>query len=146
MISREHALTLAIIGLTVSAVVVAATVYYVLIIRGTGMIKTVGVQAYADPELTKEVSAINWGTISPGGYSQTLLYLKITSNVPSNLTLSTARWSPPSVENYLTLTWDYDGTTLNPGQIIAVRLTLTIADAVTGITNFSFDMLITAAG
>ena len=139
-------MALAIVGLVVTAVVVASLVVYVLRVRGTGRIKVVGLKAYADPEATKEVSAIDWGTIPAGGISQTMLYLKSTSTVPSNLTLTTENWDPSVAEQFMTLTWDYDGTPLQPAEIRAVTFTLRVSEDVVGITEFAFDLVITAAG
>jgi len=146
MTTREQLTALAIAGLVVTAVVVGVVVYYSLRLHGAGRIKTLGLKAYSDPGATLEVSAVDWGEISPGGSSQVLLYLKCTSTVPSNLTLTTQNWDPIGSRNYLTLTWDYDGSKLAPGEVRAVRFTLHVAEAITGIVDFSFDVVITAAG
>ena len=146
MVTKNQAMTLALVALAVTAVAVAATVYFILRVRGTGRIKLVGLKVYSDPELTKEVSAIDWGTLSPGDHGQVLLYLKVTSNVPTNLTLKTENWSPAAAENYLALTWDYDGALLAPGQVRATWFTLEVAETITGITDFAFDIVIIGAG
>lgn len=145
MMTKDQAMALALIALAVSAVVVAAAVYYVLRIKGYGKIKVVGLKAYADPELTKEVSTIYWGEIPKGSYSVTTLWLKCTSTVPSNLTMHTEAWDPAAAEQYLTLTWDYDGHTLNPGEVLELELKLTVAEETMGVTDFSFDIVLTAA-
>jgi len=146
MPTRNQILAMAITGLIVTAIVVGAVAYYTLRIRGTGRIKLIGVKAYSDAELTKEVAAIDWGTIAPGGYSQVTLYLKSTSTAPSNLTLSTEAWEPAVAQNYMTLTWDYDGSTLQPGEVRTVILTLKVSPDISGVIDFAFDIIITAAG
>ena len=146
MLSRNQLTAVAIAALVVAAIVVATVVLYALRIHATGRIKLVDLKAYADPEFTKEVSAIDWGLIPPGGLSQTTLYLKSMSTVPSNLTLTTEAWVPEAAASYITLTWDYDGGDLNPGEIRAVLFTLDVSPDVIGITEFSFDIVITAAG
>lgn len=146
MLSRNQLTAVAIAALVVAAVVVAAVVLFALRIHATGRIKLVGLKAYADPEGTKEVSVIDWGLIPPGGLSQTTLYLKSVSTVPSNLTLTTEAWVPKPAASYITLTWDYDGSSLQPGEIRAVLFTLNVSPGITGITEFSFDIVITAAG
>ena len=146
MLSKAQAMTLALISLAVTTVVVAGAVYYVLKIKGTGRLKLVGLKAYADPELTKEVSSIWWGEIPPGGHSKTTLWLECTSTVPSNLTMHTEAWNPPVAEQYITLTWDYDGHILQPNEVLAIELTLHVADTASGFVDFSFDIVLTAAG
>ena len=144
--NRNALLALAISGLIITAVVVVTIVYFSLSLRGTGRIKTVGVKAFADPAGTKEISGIDWGEISPGGYAYRTIYLKSTSTTTINLTLSTEAWTPSNASDFLTLSWDYDGRDLNPGEIIAVTLALSVDNAITGITDFSFDIIIMAAG
>ena len=139
-------MTLALIALAASAVVVAAAVYYVLKIKGYGRLKLVGVEAYADPELTKEVSSIWWGEIPPGGHSKTTLWLKCTSTVPSNLTMHTENWDPAIAEQYLHMTWDFDGHVLQPNEVAAIEFTLHVAESASGFVEFSFVLVLTAAG
>lgn len=146
VVTREQATALAIVGLVVAAVVVGSVVYYALRIRGVGHIKLVGVKAFSDPGATLEVSAVDWGDISPGSYGQVLLYLKSTSTVPANWTLTTENWDPSAAKNFMALSWDYDGSKLQPGEIRAVRFTLTVMLSITGVTDFSFDVVITASG
>jgi hypothetical protein len=38
------------------------------------------------------------------------------------LTLNLTDWSPPEISDYLTLTWDYKGTRLDPGEVILINL------------------------
>ena len=144
--TREQLTALAVAGLLVTAIVVGAIVYFALRVRGSGRIKLVGIKAFSDPAATLEISAIDWGEISPGGYAYTTIYLKSTSTVPSNLTMHTEAWDPLEAETFIHLTWDYDGRDLSPGEIIGVTLTLSVDDAITGIIEFAFDIVITAAG
>lgn len=144
--TRNQLIGVTIVGLIIVAVVTAAVVYYTLRIRGTGTIKLIGIEAYGDPECTQVISAVNWGELTPGGFSQVVLYLKSTSTAPASLTLSTEAWSPPEAGNYLTLEWDYDGSVLQPGEIRGVLFTLRVSESVTGITSFAFDFLIVASG
>ena len=146
MVTKNELMALAIVGLIVTAIVVGVIVYYELRIQGTGRIKLVGTKAYSDPEGTLEISAIDWGEIPPGGYSYTTIYLKSVSTAPINLTLSTELWDPPGADQFIFLTWDYDGRVISPGEIIAVTFTLQVSTAIIGITEFSFDIVIVAAG
>jgi hypothetical protein len=55
-------------------------------------------------------------------------------------------WNPSSASSYMTLNWNYAGQTLSVNQALQVRLTLVVSSTVSGITNFSFDIIITATG
>ena len=115
----------------------------VLPINTSGVITSADLEAYWDSECTNAVSSINWGTIYPGGSKNVTIYLKNTGNVPLNLSLSTDNWSPSNAGTYLTLTWDYSGGQLQAGGVVQVTLTLTVSSNTQGITNFSFDVVIT---
>jgi len=146
LVSRDQLAALAIVGLVLAAVVVGAVVYYSLRLHGHGTIKLVGLKAYSDPAATLEVSAVDWGLIPPGGVSQVLLYLKSTSTTPANWTLTTENWDPSAAQNFMVLTWDYDGGTLQPGEIRAVRFTLQVSVNISAIVDFALDIVVTAAG
>jgi hypothetical protein len=128
-----------------------------------GTINTIGVKAYYDPNLQNVTNQIHWGTTQPGATANVTLCIESTSNTKTALHLETANWAllnsqnaivfgPNQTTSYLSLTWNYNGTTVNPGQIIPVTLTRYITDAPTfahllitnNITGFSFDMTISA--
>ena len=58
--------------------------------------------------------------------------------------LSTAQWSSDKAEQYLALTWDYGGETVELGQVVPVKLTLQVSPSTIGVTDFSFDIIVTA--
>ena len=115
-------------------------------IQGGGVIRTVGLKAFIDPDLTVEATTINWGHISPGDNSSVTLYLKSTSTIPAELTFSTENWQPSAAQQFFTLTWNYNHQPLNPGQVVPVTFTLRVSENVTGVTTFTFDLLITIYG
>lgn len=146
MVNRNQVIVGSIIGALVVAVVILAIAYYSVRIHGTGTIKAVGVKIYADEGLTKEISAVDWGAIPPGGTSAVTFWIKSASTVPVNLTLATDSWNPSSAAQYLTLSWDYNNSTIQPNAVIVTDLTLKVSPQVSAITTFSFDIVITAAG
>lgn len=146
MVTRIQLVGAVIVGVIITAAVTAAIMFYALRIRGTGTIKMIGLEAYGDPEATKPISSVDWGELTPGGFSEVILYLKSTSNAPANLTLSTEAWSPSRAGDFITLEWDYDGSELKPGEIRDVLFTLRVSASITDVTAFAFDFVITASG
>jgi hypothetical protein len=133
-------------GIILTAIVVGAILYYSYKINATGRIKAIGIKVYADLDCTKEVSSVYWGEVPSGGYAETTVYIKNTGNAPVNLSLTTENWQPSTASQYLTLVWDYAGTPLTANEVRRVKLTLKVSATVTGITDFSFDIIITASG
>jgi len=115
-------------------------------ISSTGTVKTIGVKVYSDSACASEVSSIDWGMLEPGSAKDTTVYVKNTGNAAVTLSLSAENWNPSSASGYMRLTWNYGGQSISPSSNAQVKLTLTIFANVTGITSFSFDILITGSG
>ena len=54
----------------------------------------------------------------------TTMYVKSVSNLRVTLNMFATDWNPVEISDYLTISWDYNGTILNPGEIIPVTMTL----------------------
>ena len=111
-----------------------------------GSIKAIGVGVYWDSSCSNQVTSINWGTVQPGSTKDMNVYIKNEGNAPETLSLETQNWSPAIASTYISLTWDYNGQVLNVGGVIQVKLTLSVLNAIEGVTNFSFDIVITGSG
>jgi hypothetical protein len=135
-----YTLVLAMIGPMVSTALLNRTV------TNSGSIKAIGVDVYWDQACTNPVSSVNWGIVSPGGTKDITVYIKNTGNSPITLSMATSNWNPTNAHNYMTLTWNYAGQTINANNVTPVTFTLTVSASITGITNFSFDITIAANG
>ena len=133
--------------LTVLAVVLIASAFFQVRITATGTVKGIGVEVFADYELTKKIDAVNWGEISPGGSSQVTFWILSTSTTDVTLDLITENWKPSHAESYISVTWDWSNSVpLAPNEKRASILTLTVSSEVQGITDFSFDIVVSATG
>lgn len=141
------ALSLVVASALIVAVIVAVdsmTIRYVPI-PSTASVKAVGVGIYWDIELAQPVTSINWGTIEPGENVNRSIYIQNVGNVPITIGLMTQNWNPPEA-SCITLAWNYTGQLINVNEAIPVTLTLSVPLEVTGFTNFSFDIIISAMG
>jgi len=109
-------------------------------------IKTVDVAAYSDSGCTSKVSSINWGTVEPGSSNNVIIYLKNEGNTPLRLSLSTANWNPASAASYMSISWNYSGAKVASGSVIQVTLTLKVSSSISGVSNFTVDIVITVTG
>lgn len=148
MSSQSQEKTYAAVAVVVAIIVVAGILIVVQArIPTTGRIKAIGVKVYAGPDLTTEVSAIDWGTLEPGGSAEAYIWVKSTSNSPANLTISIENWSPPEAESFLTLSWNIvTPYIIQPDEVVAVTVTLTVSGDIVGIDTFTFDIVIDASG
>jgi len=115
-----------------------------------GTIKTIGVEAYWDPNCENKTGTIDWGTVQPGSSQNVTFYLLSISNVEAILHLNTTNWNPTNISNYMNLSWNYNGTTVHPGEIIQITLTLAAPSSsdfilyliTNEVKEFNFDIII----
>jgi len=115
-------------------------------ISGAGTIKAVGIGVYWDLQCTNATSSLNFGLLEPGQSKNFTLYLKNNGNSPLTLSMTTQNWNPSAASSYMTLTWNRQGQQINPAQVIQFAIMLSVSPSVTGITTFSFDIIITGTG
>ena len=110
--------------------------------------ETIAFAVYSDASATTELTSITWGTLTPGDSRQKDAYLKNKSNPKRfvNFTVATDNWNPVESQDYMQLTLSFPNgfaEPLEPQGILRCRLTLTVFANITGITDFSFDIIIT---
>ena len=111
-------------------------------IQNAGTIKAVGVGVYWDSSCTNETTSIPWGMLDPGSNRTFTVYIRNEGNTAESLSLNTENWNPTNAQNYITLSWNYDGTVLSPDQVVEVNLTLSVSSSIEGIENFRFTIVI----
>ena len=134
------------IWLSAFAVVGSALLVYNAKISGQGTIKAVGIHVYKDPAATEPLTSADWGVFEPGESKTGPCYVKNDGNVPVALSFYVESWQPANASNFITLTWDYDGSGLAKGSIRQVTFTLTVSANITGIDNFSFEVWVIGTG
>ena len=115
-------------------------------ISNKAAIKAVNVGVYQDPALTVPLTEIDWGVLEPGEEKNYTAYIKNESNVALTLFLTTENWSPLNASSFIALTWNYYGQPLEVDESVEVTLTLAVDPAISGITSFSFDIVIVGQG
>jgi hypothetical protein len=116
-------------------------------ISNVGTLKlSFGIGVYSDASAANKITTVDWGSLEPGTAKSYTVYIRNEGSFALTLTMSTSNWGPPNASNYLTLTWNYNGQTVNAEETIAVTLTLTVSENITGISSFSFDINLVASG
>jgi len=105
------------------------------------------VGVYWDSGCGSPVSSIV-GSVEPGSSKDVVVYIRNEreGNSAVILYLETANWNPKAASRYITLSWDYGGQSISPGDVVPVVLTLSVSSDISGITNFNFDCVITGSG
>jgi hypothetical protein len=140
--------------LTTGAIIALATtgIFLTLVTAGIistqtipsdGTITTVNVSVYTNSGCTENCTAINWGSLYPGNSTTQTVYVKNTGTVPITLTMTANSWTPANADDYLTLGWNQESTTLNVGQSATATLTLTAAADTGELQDFNVNIVIT---
>ena len=111
-------------------------------LSSTGTIETIGVGVYTDIQCSSPLTSIAWGTLEPGENQSVICYIRNEGDLPSTLSMYTSNWNPSSAENYLTLSWNYNGGYINPDNSVQVTFTLSVDESIEGVTSFAFDITI----
>ena len=115
-------------------------------IVSSGTINAINIEVYWDIECTQIVNEIEWGIIEPGDSVIETIYIKNTGNAALTLSMSHFYWDPEEAGDYITLAWDKEGETIDPDSVIGAILTLFVSDSISGITTFSFNIVIEGTG
>jgi len=107
---------------------------------------TVKIGVYTGSDCAVSVTEIDWGTLMPGDAAKRSVYIRNEGNVPVVLYLNVENWNPPEASSYMALDWNYIGAQIPVTTGISTEFQLTIFSNCTSITNFSFDIVITAEG
>lgn len=100
----------------------------------------INIEVYWDNKCTKRVSSIDWGLLEPGTNKTVTLFIKNKGKNQVTLAYYTSNWKPPEIMNYLTLTWDYTGQSIEFKEIVPVVFTLYISENAEATESFSFDI------
>lgn len=103
---------------------------------------------YSNNQCTNSISTINWGSIEAGGSAQQIVYVEDTGGSAMTLSITISNWSPLAASTYMTLTWNGQGTQIQPGanNALAVTFTLNVSPSITGISSFSNSITISGTG
>jgi hypothetical protein len=115
-------------------------------VPNSGEIKGINVSVYQNSACTIPLSSWNWGVLEPGSSTLKTMYVKNEGNMPMTLNLTTITWTPSSAATYVTVTWNREGAVVTAGSNVQANVTLAVSPSITGITSFSFTMVITGTG
>ncbi len=109
-------------------------------------VRGVGVGIYWDQDCTNRSLSLGWGVIEPGSNSTVMVYVRNEGDSAVSLWLRTFNWTPSVASDYMTLNWTYSGRILSANEVIPIELILNVSPTISGITDFSVDLVITATG
>lgn len=116
-------------------------------VSATGTIMTVNCAAFANSDGTGSLTAINWPALTPNEGTTQIVYIENTGTVACNLTFATSDWNPSIASTYITVTGVYSNAiNVQPAAIVQLTISEQISPGITGVTNYSYDILLIATG
>ena len=104
----------------------------------------IGVGIYCDQGCTNRTLSLDWRQIEPCSNSTVLVYVRNEGEPSVSLWMTTSNWTPNVASNYMTLSWTYTGRILSASEVIPIELILNVSPTVSGITDFSVDIVLNA--
>ena len=105
----------------------------------------VEIDVYEDSSCSTVLTSVDWGEIEAGRSATASLYVKNNGDSSVVLGLSSENWSPGEAEDYISLYWDYGGSSISPGDGVGITLTLDVDVGCPELSSFSFDIVITGS-
>jgi len=132
--------------------------YIFTVLKNVGVIKIVyppggsspsgelGIGVYEDPNATTTLTQIDWGTITPASVVSVYknVFIKNIGQRDCKLSMKTDNWNPAEASNHMWLSWSYDNMPIQKENITLITFGLHVNSSIlsTGITNFSFDIVL----
>jgi hypothetical protein len=134
------------VGLVVGSALTYAALQVSFSIPTSGSVFAVNVGVYSDSACTFNLTSISWGSVRPGESVDRAVYVKNTGNAPITLSMTTSGWNPAVANGPISISWNKEGTALNAGQSTAATITLSTSSGISGITDFSVNIIVTGSG
>ena len=131
-------IAVSVVALLIGAVIGASLVR----IHNVGTIRAVGVEVYADGDLTSVLHEIAWGTLDPGETRSITAWVKNSGNDAQKLVMWTEGWVPVAAQNSISLSWDYGDEWIQVGASVPVVFTLSVDPDIRDVVNFSFEVVV----
>jgi len=101
---------------------------------------TAEIGVYSNFQCTTPLTSLSWGTLEPGGSQAIVCYFKNEGNSALTLSMYPSGWNPATADDYLTISWNYNGNPIAPDAVVQITFTLSVDASIEGITSFSFDI------
>jgi hypothetical protein len=109
---------------------------------GGNIVSTINLGVFSDPQVSINCTSIDWGNLNSGDTATKTIYIQNTGNISETLSMSAMNWNPASASSSLYLTWNQEGATLAPGQIVPATLTLSVSSDTGDLSSFSLNIVI----
>jgi hypothetical protein len=143
MNTKLTAAALALTGITLTVVVLAALNASTTVPLNGTINTSANIEAYSDIACTQLVTALNVGNVDPGSTVSRTIYIKNTGNIPLTLSMAASGWSPTGANTYLTLSWNRQDDVLDAEDSVSATFELTVASDTGSLTSFSCSITIT---
>lgn len=126
----------------VSILAANAMINTIRIVPTSGIVATANLVLYNDPARTIECQTISWGLMAPNDTKTHPIYVFNNGTIPLKLSLLNSNWLPTNAKDYISVTWNREGTIIEPGATVSAIISLHVDISVTGITDFRCDLII----
>ena len=114
-------------------------------VESQGIVTAINLGVYSDSECTQTMTGIDWGNISPGDSVTKTIYVKNRGNAPITLSMNAENWIPSAASYFISVSWNRQGTVLEPEQSTSAALTLSVSSDINDVTEFYVEIVVTGS-
>lgn len=117
-----------------------------IVLFNSGRIYSYGVSTWKEEACIEPKEYVYWGNFEAqeGKTKWRSFYVRSDSNTPITLNITSQGWNPEEAEGFLIFGHNYDGTVMNPGEVIEISVSLYCDPNIHGIYDFSFNIILEA--
>jgi hypothetical protein len=110
----------------------------------TSVEASVNLGIYTNAVCTQNASFVDWGALETGESTTKVIWIKNLGNTDATLSISATDWVPANADPAINLSWNQEGRTLSPREVVQATLTLTVSESIdSSITSFNFNIRVT---
>jgi hypothetical protein len=114
-------------------------------ISSSGIIVSTNISLWKDANCTQNLTAILWGTLTPNQTTSCACYIRNEGATNAKLNMTSSSWNPSNTSSYMSFSWNREAYVLLPSSSVQAIFTLNIFSNITGITSFSFNIVVTGS-
>ena len=102
----------------------------------------INIEFYEDSECTNKITELNWKIMKEDDKVTKTLYLKNTGDMPVILNMKVSEYIPSDIRELISLSWDMEGLSLNPGESTPAQFSFSLNKLIKGIDEVGYNITV----
>ena len=104
----------------------------------------IDIEFFADSECTQKITELNWKIMKEDDKVTKTLYLKNIGDMPVILNMKVSEFIPSDIRELISLSWDMEGLSLNPGESTPAQFYFSLNKMIKGIDEVDYNVTVSS--